>query len=271
MTKLFAILLFAAFAMNASADCRGCCSHHGGVRCIKGETKCADGIPLSWKCQSKGCNKCGSTTTGGGKVSKKVRDAPRNPKPAKKFDRKDWPHWIDEDGDCQDTRAEMLIKYNTGELKFKRNKECNVSWGRWVCPYTGKELTKASDVDIDHVVPLANAHRSGGATWTREQKREFANDPLNLLVVDDAANQAKGDKGPDEWKPESKRYWKEYAWRWKTVKEKYNLTISRPETWALIEMRKVGERLPEPEPETADETGPIEIEIPSPAVEELTL
>lgn len=46
-----------------------------------------------------------------------------------KYNRKDWPHWIDEDNDCQNTRAKILIRDNTGTLKFKRNKPCNVSWG----------------------------------------------------------------------------------------------------------------------------------------------
>ncbi len=59
----------------------------------------------------------------------------------------------------------------------------------------------ASDLDIDHVVPLAHAHRTGGANWLRRQKRQFANDPGNLIAVDDRTNQEKGDKEPVRWKP----------------------------------------------------------------------
>jgi 5-methylcytosine-specific restriction endonuclease McrA len=123
-------------------------------------------------------------------------------------------------------------------LKFKRNKQCNVSWGRWVCPYTGKVLTKASDVDIDHIVPLAHANATGGSSWPREKKRAFANDPDNLLAVDDATNQAKGDKGPDEWKPPRREYWPKYARKWKAVKTKYGLTSSSAEGQALRLMEK---------------------------------
>lgn len=153
-----------------------------------------------------------------------------------KYNRKNWPHWIDEDKDCQNTRAEILLRDNIGTIKFKRNKPCNVTWGEWVCPYTGQVLYRASGVDIDHVVPLKHAHNTGGANWTRERKRAFANDPDNLLVVDDATNQAKGYKGPTKWKPPRKEYWKKYAKKWLHIKKKYGLSISTMEMSQLQKM-----------------------------------
>ncbi len=142
------------------------------------------------------------------------------------YNRKDWPHWIDQDHDCQNTRAEILIRDNIGIIKFKRNKPCNVSWGKWICPYTGKEFTKASDIDIDHVVSLSDAHRSGGANWTRDQKRAFANDPENLLAVWDKVNVQKSDKGPDEWEPPNKSFCKKYVSIYNYIKMKYGLKIT---------------------------------------------
>lgn len=156
--------------------------------------------------------------------------------PAESYHRQDWPHWIDADHDCQDTRAEILIRDTRGPLKFKRNKACNVSWGLWLCPYTGKEIRKASELDIDHLVPLAHAQKSGGATWSREKKRQFANDPLNLLAVEAGVNRAKGDQAPDRWRPPRQGFWPEYARRWREVKKKYGLTISAAEEAALLEM-----------------------------------
>ena len=153
--------------------------------------------------------------------------------PSGRYSRKDWPHWIDEDNDCQNTRAEILIKSSQVPVKFKRNRGCNVSHGRWVDPYTGMTFTKASDLDIDHIVPLAHAHRTGGGSWSREMKRQFSNDPDNLIAVDDRANQEKGDKGPVRWKPPMQSYWCEYARRWKLVKEKYGLTIIEGEKSSL--------------------------------------
>lgn len=157
---------------------------------------------------------------------------------SKKYNRKDWPHWIDENGDCQNTRAEILIRDNVGEIKFKRNKPCNVSWGKWICPYTGKVFEKASDIDIDHIVPLKHAHKTGGANWSREKKRQFANDPENLLAVEDNINQGKGYKGPVKWKPPRKGYWKVYAQKWLHIKKKYGLYISTLEMSQLNKMLK---------------------------------
>ena len=154
------------------------------------------------------------------------------------YNRKSWPHWTDEDGDCQNTRAEILIRDSTTSVKFKRNRGCNVSWGRWVGPYSGQVFTKASDIDIDHIVPLSHAHKTGGAGWTRSQKRQFANDPQNLLAVDDSTNQSKGGKSPARWKPPQKAYWCTYATRWRGIKRKYGLTVSVPEERSLRVMER---------------------------------
>ena len=71
-----------------------------------------------------------------------------------RYNRKDWPHWIDEDNDGQNTRAEVLIESSQVPVKFKRNRGCSVSHGLWTDPYTGMTSTQESDLDIDHIVPL---------------------------------------------------------------------------------------------------------------------
>lgn len=139
------------------------------------------------------------------------------------YNRKDWPHWIDADGDCQNTRQEMLIATSRVPVKFKDARQCTVVSGEWFGVYTGKTFTKASDVDIDHIVPLAHAHRHGADKWTRDQRRAFANDFENLLVVDDSVNQSKGDQAPHEWLPPRRDYWCEYGKRWQRIKDKYRL------------------------------------------------
>jgi hypothetical protein len=90
-------------------------------------------------------------------------------------------------------------------------------------PNTGRTYTKASDIDIDHIVPLSYAHRAGAASWSRERKRQFANDPLNLLSVEDNTNQSKGDKGPRRWMPPLESYHDEYMRQWDAVVSKYGL------------------------------------------------
>lgn len=186
----------------------------------------------------------GGIDTQGGHTDKKTgvyhfhQKVDKPASPIKAYNREDWPHWVDADNDCQNTRAEILIRDNTGTIKYKRNKPCNVTWGKWICPYTVKAITKASDMDIDHIVPLSHAHRTGGADWSREKKREFANDSLNLIAVDDGINKEKGDQGPDEWRPPLKSYWPAYARKWRAVKQKYNLFISPSEEAALKDMER---------------------------------
>ncbi|MDV6347643.1 DUF1524 domain-containing protein [Nitrosomonas sp. Is35] len=149
------------------------------------------------------------------------------------YNRKDWPHWIDADGDCQNTRQEMLIAFSQIPVRFKDARHCTVVSGEWFGVYTGKAFTKASDVDIDHIVPLAHAHRHGADKWTRDQRRTFANDFENLLVVDDSANQSKGDQAPHEWLPPRRDYWCEYGKRWNRIKEKYRLWYAALEVKTL--------------------------------------
>ena len=89
----------------------------------------------------------------------------------------------------------------------------------------------------DHEVGyLAHAHRHGASSWTRAQRRIFANDFENLLVVDDATNQAKSDKAPHEWLPPDKTFWCEYGRRWQRVKDKYRLLFSAAERYVLKQL-----------------------------------
>lgn len=207
------LLIMGALVVNQEAD-----AHGGGTN--------AEGCHTEKRTEHYHCHNSGTS----------VETYRPDTNHSSKYDRKSWPHWIDADGDCQDTRAEILIRDSVVPVKFKRNKGCNVSWGQWIGPYTGKTITQASDLDIDHIVPLSHAHETGGANWTRDKKRQFANDPDNLLAVDDATNQKKGDKGPARWKPPSKSYWCEYSRRWRQIKSKYGLTISTPEERSLIVM-----------------------------------
>ncbi|RLC01412.1 MAG: hypothetical protein DRI57_31140 [Deltaproteobacteria bacterium] len=158
--------------------------------------------------------------------------------PDASYDDTEWRGWTDEDDDCQDTRAEILIRDNKGLIEFRDDKSCEVLRGEWICPYTGKTFTDVSDLDIDHIVPLKHAHEKGGSDWSEQKKQAFANDPLNLLAVEDNTNQEKGYKAPDEWKPPLQEYWRIYAEKWRAVKKKYDLSVSDSEEQALEEMEE---------------------------------
>ena len=155
------------------------------------------------------------------------------------YDRGEWRHWLDEDGDCQDARQETLIAEADGPLTYETDDNCRVETGRWVDPYTLAVFEDPSDLDVDHVVPLANAHRSGGWAWTRERKADFANDlefEGHLVAVDPSANRSKGSHGPEDWRPSNRDHWCEYAMDWVKIKDKWELTATDREWIALREM-----------------------------------
>ena len=155
------------------------------------------------------------------------------------YDRSDWRHWIDADRDCQDARQEALIAESRAPVRYARPDLCRVASGDWFGQYTGERFTDPSDLDIDHMVPLANAHRSGGWQWSKERKRDYANDlsyPNHLIAVQSSANRRKGSNGPEDWKPPRREYWCQYATDWAAVKQAWGLTATQREAAALQEM-----------------------------------
>ncbi len=156
------------------------------------------------------------------------------------YDREGFPHWSDarengwrvSDGAC-DVREAALIR--DGE-NVSIGEGCDVESGRWLDPYTTRTYTDPLDIDIDHLVPLANAYRSGASEWDESERERYANDPENLLSVEDNANQEKGDKGPEAWKPPNRAIWCSYAKRWISVKSSYDLTVNPGEKSALNRM-----------------------------------
>jgi hypothetical protein len=109
--------------------------------------------------------------------------------------------WADEDKDCQNTRQEILISLSTAPVRFADDKECRVTFGRWISMYSGEVIFDASKLDIDHIVPLKWAWDNGADKWSKEKRERFANDPANLVAVEASLNRQKGAKGLDEWLP----------------------------------------------------------------------
>ncbi len=156
-----------------------------------------------------------------------------------KYRRSDWKHWTDADGDCQDARQETLIAESTAPVTFEGSRRCRVESGRWVGPYTGTVVRDPGALDIDHMVPLANAHRSGGHSWTRERKEEYANYldyGGHLTAATARANRAKGANGPEGWRPPDSGYWCQYALDWMAIKREWGLSVTEDEAEALREM-----------------------------------
>ncbi len=155
------------------------------------------------------------------------------------YDRDEWRHWTDEDGDCRNARQEALIAESSIEVTFQSDEQCRVNAGSWVGPYTGEAVSSPGELDIDHMVPLANAHRSGAWAWDRVRKREFANHlgyENHLIATTSSANRSKGSKGPEKWRPPLESYWCSYATDWATIKRDWGLSVTEAEYAALSNM-----------------------------------
>ena len=164
-----------------------------------------------------------------------------------KYDRGDWKHWIDEDRDCQNTRHEVLIEESLKEVTFKSAKQCQVATGEWLDPYTGDTVTDATKLDVDHMIPLKNAHDSGGWAWDKDKKAAYANEMGyvdHLIAVTASANRKKGARGPEEYKPANQDYWCDYAIDWVQIKVDWELSATKAEWEALQEMLKTCESPP---------------------------
>ena len=155
------------------------------------------------------------------------------------YDRDDWNHWTDADRDCQNTRHEVLIEESLVEVTFKSADGCQVATGKWVDKFTGETITDATSLDVDHMVPLKNAHDSGAWAWDKSRKKDFANNMSysdHLIAVSSSANRSKGSRGPDQWKPSDKSYWCDYVLDWIQIKEKWDLTVTSAEWDAIQQM-----------------------------------
>ncbi|MFI6134132.1 HNH endonuclease family protein [Micromonospora sp. NPDC051141] len=151
----------------------------------------------------------------------------------KGYSRSRFPHWRDTGKNC-DVR-DTVLQRDGENIKLSG---CNVVGGRWESAYDGVVLTDPSDVDIDHIVPLANAWRSGADEWDDSKRGDFANDQTRpqLIAVSLRSNRAKGDQDPSQWKPANRSYWCQYAADWVTVKHYWRLTVTSAEKAALTDM-----------------------------------
>ena len=147
---------------------------------------------------------------------------------AQEYNRKDWKHWVDGDKNGLDTRQEVLIAENIAPDSLTvYDSTGKIVEGLWVCPYTGDSITNPRKLDIDHLVPLKEAHISGGITWSKEKKEAFANELFysdnHLMAVSAKANRSKGAKDPSKWMPSINKCW--YINSWIEIKKRWALEM----------------------------------------------
>lgn len=161
-----------------------------------------------------------------------VADLPVATETRSGYERSKFRHWNDSNSDCQDTRAEVLAAESKITVRG-----CSIVKGSWVSYYDRKTWTKASDVDIDHLVPLAESWDSGAKKWNADTRARYANDlgdARTLVAVTDNVNQSKGDRDPADWLP---RYGKcTYVAQWVAVKIRWSLRVDRTEKSALTKL-----------------------------------
>ena len=158
------------------------------------------------------------------------------PSPDRPYSRDEWSHWDDIDGDGCDARQQALKLHSLTPAQIDVYGGCTVVAGDWISIYDGVRTSDPGDLDIDHVVPLANAHEAGGWRFTAEQRRLFANDQGNLLPVSASSNRTKGADLPNEWRPPLESSWCEMATRWVDTKQRWQLTVTTAERDALGQM-----------------------------------
>ncbi|WP_405612849.1 HNH endonuclease family protein [Streptomyces sp. NBC_00076] len=147
------------------------------------------------------------------------------------YDRDLFPLWITQSGTCN-TRETVLKRDGSSVVT---DSACAATSGSWYSQYDGATWTAASDLDIDHLVPLAEAWDSGASGWTTARRQAFANDLTRpqLIAVTDNVNQAKGDQDPATWMPSRTAYRCTYVRAWVQVKYYYDLSVDSAEKSAL--------------------------------------
>ena len=114
---------------------------------------------------------------------------------------------------------------------------CVLKGGEWLSIYDNVKVTDASKLDVDHMVPLAEAWDSGASAWTDLKRQQYANDmvdPRHLIAVTGPSNRSKSDQDPSEWLPTNKSYICTYIANWVEIKVRWSLSVDKKEKEALI-------------------------------------
>lgn len=149
------------------------------------------------------------------------------------YDRDLFPHWDSTGGGCDVRDAVLLAE---ARRKPRVGERCTLIGGRWRSAFDNRLVRSTRDLDIDHLVPLAEAWRSGARRWDGSTRRAFANDldySLTLIAVTASANRSKSDQDPASWLPSFNRYRCTYVASWVAVKWRWRLTVDRVERLAL--------------------------------------
>ncbi|WP_413575090.1 HNH endonuclease family protein [Bdellovibrio sp. HCB290] len=141
--------------------------------------------------------------------------------------------WIypSHDNSCFNTRGLVLERDSKVPVTMNSN-GCSVIRGEWAEPYTGRTVTEASEIQIDHFVPLKNAYVSGAHKWNFSKRCLYANfmgNDFQLLSTDGPENMRKSDNTPERYMPPNRAYACQYLQQWLKVKLIWDLGLTPPE------------------------------------------
>jgi hypothetical protein len=149
------------------------------------------------------------------------------------YSREQFKHWVDADHNGCNTRQEVL----RAESQLRPRPSCRrTSLGLWTSPYDGRRFVRSAGMDIDHMVPLAEAWRSGARLWDAQTREAFANDLAygpSLIAVTASVNRAKGDKDPAAWMPPRLAWRCTYLTQWVAIKTRWKLSVNTAEKQAI--------------------------------------
>lgn len=154
----------------------------------------------------------------------------------RKYDRDSFGYGdIDYDGDGCYARAELLISLSLAPVQMDPASRCRVARGKWVDAYSNDTLVDADSVEIDHVVALSEAHKSGAYDWPLRRRSEFGNrDSLGELVITKSStNQGKGNLDIAGWSPSGQERKLQYARKWVRLKTAWGLVADPRERTAI--------------------------------------
>jgi hypothetical protein len=152
------------------------------------------------------------------------------------------PAWADVDHNGCDTRNDILARDLVEDTFKPGTNNCVVTTGTLADKYTGTTIRFVRDQDsstavqIDHIVPLSDAWQKGAQQLSPDQRKELANDPLNLMASDGPTNIAKSDQDAASWLPSNKASHCEYVARQIAMKAKYKLWVTQAEHDAIADV-----------------------------------
>ncbi|MGW6214874.1 HNH endonuclease family protein [Streptomyces sp. NPDC055109] len=153
------------------------------------------------------------------------------------YQRTSFKHWVDADRDGCSTRAEVLIAESRVQPTIEPG--CKVTAGQWYSFYDGVTVTAPGGLDIDHMVPLAEAWDSGASAWTPQRREAYANDldaENSLVAVTARTNRSKADQDPADWLPPLLDARCTYTADWVATKLRWKLSVDDRERVVLAEI-----------------------------------